>query len=66
MPDMVKAVILYGHQFVLYKSLAPTFGSIHFEGSKNFMEDDMCSRRNSLERIFLGRVGDIVLDAFEV
>ena len=45
---------------------APTFGSMHFEGSKNLIEEEMCSNRNSLERIFLGRVGDIVLDVLEV
>ena len=39
-----------------------TFGSMHFLGSKNLIEEDMCSRRNSLERTFLGSAGDIVMD----
>ena len=39
-----------------------TFGSMHFEGSKNLIEEAMCSKRNSLERIFLGSGGDIVLE----
>ena len=35
---------------------------MHLEGSKNLIEEAMCSKRNSLERIFLGSGGDIVLD----
>ena len=35
---------------------------MHLEGSKNLIEEAMCSKRNSLERIFLGSGGDIVVD----
>ena len=38
-----------------------TFGSMHFEGSKNLIEDEMWSKRNSLERMLLGSGGSDIL-----